>query len=135
MADTLQFDLVSPERRLASLEATAVRIPGSEGDMTVLADHAPTITTLRPGLLVAETSGGEQEFMVTGGFAEISAEGATVLAEAALPKAEVTSEYLGALVTEAKAAQERAAPDGADAAAKLVADLQAVGAAIGVSAG
>ena len=135
MADTMQFDLVSPERRLASLEATAVRIPGSEGDMTVMADHAPTITTLRPGLLVAETSGGEQEFMVTGGFAEISAEGTTVLAEAALPKGEVTADYLGALVTEAKAAQERATPDAVDAAAKLVSDLEAVGAAIGVRAG
>ena len=45
---TLQFDLVSPERRLASLEATEVRVPGADGDMTAMADHAPTITTLRP---------------------------------------------------------------------------------------
>ena len=45
---TLQFDLVSPERRLASLEATEVRVPGADGDMTAMADHAPTITTPRP---------------------------------------------------------------------------------------
>ena len=51
MANTLQFDLVSPERRLASLEVTEVQLPGADGDMTAMADHAPTITTLRPGLL------------------------------------------------------------------------------------
>ena len=51
MADTLQFDLVSPERSLASLEASEVQIPGAEGDFTALPDHAPVITTLRPGVL------------------------------------------------------------------------------------
>ena len=45
---TMQFDLVSPERSLASLDVTAVQIPGADGDMTAMADHAPTITTLRP---------------------------------------------------------------------------------------
>ena len=49
MADTMQFDLVSPEKSLASLAAREVQIPGSEGDMTAMPDHAPTITTLRPG--------------------------------------------------------------------------------------
>ena len=47
MADTLQFDLVSPERSLASMQVSEVQIPGSDGDMTAMADHAPTITTLR----------------------------------------------------------------------------------------
>ena len=132
MADTMQFDLVSPERRLASLQATAVRIPGAEGDMTAMPDHAPTITTLRPGVLTVETGSGSEEYLVTGGFAEIGAEGTTVLAEAALPKGEVTADYLQALVDEAKAAQDRATPDAVDAAAKLVADLVAVGDHIGV---
>jgi len=48
MAETMQFDLVSPERRLASVKASAVQIPGADGDMTAMPDHAPTITTLRP---------------------------------------------------------------------------------------
>ena len=51
MADSLNFDLVSPERSLASFEATSVQIPGSEGDMTAMANHEPVLTTLRPGIL------------------------------------------------------------------------------------
>ncbi len=134
MADTMQFDLVSPERRLASLEATAVRIPGTEGDMTAMPDHAPTITTLRPGVLTVETAGGAEEYVVTGGFAEIGSEGTTVLAEAAMPKGEVTADYMGSLLAEARDAAERAGPDGADAAAKRIADIEAVGDLIGVRA-
>jgi F-type H+-transporting ATPase subunit beta len=57
MAGQLQFDLVSPERRLASVGATEVQIPGAGGDMTAMEGHAPTITTLRPGILRAVTVG------------------------------------------------------------------------------
>ncbi|MDU8945649.1 F0F1 ATP synthase subunit epsilon [Ovoidimarina sediminis] len=132
MADTMQFDLVSPERRLASLEARAVRIPGADGDMTAMPDHAPTITTLRPGLLTVETGSGSESYLVTGGFAEITAEGTTVLAEAAMAKDEVTRDYLESLLAEAREAQASATPDLADAAAKVVADLVAVGDQIGL---
>jgi F-type H+-transporting ATPase subunit epsilon len=133
MADTLQFDLVSPERRLSSVEARAVRIPGAEGDMTAMPDHAPLITTLRPGILTVETDAGEEEFFVTGGFAEISGTATTVLAEGAMPKGEVTSEILEGLLTQAKEAQASAAPEMADAAAKVVADMVAAGAELGIS--
>ena len=51
MADTLQFDLVSPERKLASVEATSVQIPGIGGDFTAMPNHAPFLTTLRPGVV------------------------------------------------------------------------------------
>ena len=51
MASTVQFDLVSPERRLASFPATEVQIPGAMGDMTAMEGHAATITSLRPGIL------------------------------------------------------------------------------------
>ena len=85
MADTMQFDLVSPERRLASLKASAVQIPGTDGDMTAMPDHAPTITTLRPGILKVTAPDGGSEYVVTGGFAEIGADGITVLAEQAFP--------------------------------------------------
>ena len=132
MADTMQFDLVAPERRLASLEATAVRIPGAEGDMTAMPDHAPTITTLRPGILTVETGSGSEEYLVTGGFAEIGFEGTTVLAEAAMPKAEVTRDDLDRLLEAAREAQAAAPAELADAAAKTVADLEAAGQSIGV---
>ena len=62
MADMLQFDLVSPERKLASGKARAVQIPGADGDLTAMPDHTPTITTLRPGVLVVEGATGEERF-------------------------------------------------------------------------
>jgi len=86
----MQFDLVSPERELASMEATSVQIPGADGDMTVMADHAPTITTLRPGMLRVDAAGSTHEFVVTGGFAEIGAQGVSVLAERAVARADMT---------------------------------------------
>lgn len=133
MADTVQFDLVSPERLLASSQVTAVQIPGADGDMTAMPDHAPTITTLRPGLLVAEGPDGTSEYVVTGGFAEISARGISVLAERAIPKAEVTKADHDAMVKEAEEALEKAKaafenePGPVDDAAKLLADMVAVG--------
>jgi F-type H+-transporting ATPase subunit epsilon len=132
MADTMHFDLVSPERRLASGQATSIRIPGADGDLTAMPDHAPVITTLRPGIVRVEMDGGAQEFAVTGGFAEISAEGASILAEEAMPKSEVTSEFMGERV--AKAEEARAAAEGTavDAAVKLLADLVALGDEIGI---
>ena len=79
MADTMQFDLVSPERLLASLQVTSVQIPGADGDMTAMADHAPIITTLRPGILSVSGPSGNSDYAVTGGFAEVSATGTSVL--------------------------------------------------------
>lgn len=132
MAGSLQFDLVSPERRLASLEATEVRIPGAEGDMTAMADHASLITTLRPGVLTVVTADGNQEFAVTGGFAQINAEGTSVLAEQAMPVAEATGEVLDALIADAQAAVDAAEGPAADTAAKVVSDIQALREALGV---
>ena len=104
----LQFDLVSPERRLASVEATEVQIPGADGDMTAMANHAPTITTLRPGVLTVVHGGGSDQYVVSGGFAEITAAGVSVLAEQALPKAEVTQDVYDQMIADAKAAYGRA---------------------------
>ena len=125
MAD-MQFDLVSPERSLASFMATSVQIPGADGDMTVMADHAPTITTLRPGLMEVVTGSETHEFVVTGGFAEIGAGGVSVLAEDAMPKADVTSDILDQKVAAARSAAESASAETIDAAQKLVADLEAL---------
>ncbi|SMX36882.1 F0F1 ATP synthase subunit epsilon [Octadecabacter ascidiaceicola] len=111
MAD-FKFDLVSPERRLAEMEATEVQIPGADGDMTAMADHAPTITTLRPGILAVTHSGGVEEYIVSGGFAEITGTGVSVLAEKAIPKSEATAEQMEKLVADATAAFEAAKESG-----------------------
>ncbi|WP_135449522.1 F0F1 ATP synthase subunit epsilon [Tabrizicola caldifontis] len=130
MASTLQFDLVSPERRLASVPATEVQIPGANGDLTAMEGHAATITSLRPGLLKVVNAEGTKAYVVTGGFAEISASGVTVLAEQAVPLDELTAPQLDALVAEAS--QAAALSSDKDAADKLVADLQAMRIAAGL---
>jgi F-type H+-transporting ATPase subunit epsilon len=127
MADTLQFDLVSPERKLASVQAREVRIPGADGDLTAMPGHAPLITTLRPGILTVVSSEGTQEFAVTSGFAQIDADGVTVLAERGMPKDELTRFIHQELVDQAKAAAAAAHPDAVDSAAKLLADMEALG--------
>ncbi|MGB0425492.1 MAG: F0F1 ATP synthase subunit epsilon [Paracoccaceae bacterium] len=139
MADTMQFDLVSPERRVASLEVTSVQIPGADGDMTAMPGHAPLITTLRPGILRVESTGGTQEYVVTGGFAEIG-ENLSVLAERALPREEMTQETFDAILEEARAALNTAKevfvnePGPVDDAAKLLSDMVAMGGHIGLNA-
>ncbi|MEK6217363.1 MAG: F0F1 ATP synthase subunit epsilon [Boseongicola sp.] len=130
MADTMQFDLVSPERRLVSGQATSVQIPGADGDMMAMPDHAPVVTTLRPGIVTVEMDGGVQEFAVLGGFAQISGEGATILAEEALPRAELTGEFLDERVAKAEAAHAAAEGSAVDATSKHLADLQALREAI-----
>ena len=138
MADTMQFDLVSPERRLASTLVLAVQIPGTEGDLTAMRGHMPLIVTLRPGILTVTTDEGDQEFVVTGGFAEVG-EGLTVLAENALPRADVTQENYDAMIKEAEnfyvQAQENfvSEPGPVDEAAKMLSDMVALGDHIGLS--
>ncbi|NBT30803.1 MAG: F0F1 ATP synthase subunit epsilon [Rhodobacteraceae bacterium] len=140
MADTLQFDLVSPERRLASFEAREVQIPGADGDMTAMPNHAPTITTLRPGILRVVHSGGTDEYVVSGGFAEITANSVSVLAEQSLHKGEVTQAVYDKMLAEARNAHEAAKetfknePGPVDDAAKLLADMVAIGGHIGLTA-
>jgi F-type H+-transporting ATPase subunit epsilon len=135
----MQFDLVSPERRVASLEVTSVQIPGADGDMTTMPGHAPLITTLRPGILRVESTGGTQEYVVTGGFAEIG-ENLSVLAERALPREEMTQETFDAILEEARAALNTAKevfvnePGPVDDAAKLLSDMVAMGGDIGLNA-
>ena len=126
MADKMQFDLVSPERRLASMEVSAVQIPGADGDLTAMPDHAPMITTLRPGVLKIEgADGADQAYFVTGGFADVAGPATTILAEQAMPVAEVTADVMDGLIADATAKRDAAAEGTADAAAKFLADLVA----------
>ena len=127
---SVQFDLVSPERRLASYPAIEVQIPGAMGDLTAMEGHAATITSLRPGVLRVVASDGMKAYVVTGGFAEISATGVTVLAEQAVPLNELTPATLDALV--ADACEAAAVNTDKDTADKAVADLYAMRAATGI---
>lgn len=88
------FELVSPERRLIAAQVDAVIVPGTEGEFTVLAGHAPFMSTLKPGIISVEADGKTDKVMVYGGFAEVNPEGLTILAEKAINLADVDREAL-----------------------------------------
>ena len=139
MSITMQFDLVSPERRLASLEVSAVQIPGADGDLTAMPGHAPVITNLRPGILKVQAPSGNKDYVVTGGFAEIG-EGLSVLAERALPLDELSQDAFDEILEEAKFMYKRVEeefqnqPGPVDDAAKLLSDMVAMGEQMGLNA-
>ena len=122
MAEVLQFELVAPERLLMSEEVDQVVVPGSEGYFTVLKDHAPFMSTLRPGVVDVMPAGGgaAERIFVRGGFADVNAEGLTILAEQAIPLAEIDTETLA---QEVKNAEEDVA-DAADGAVRDAAELK-----------
>src|SRR5260370_18157868 len=82
---SFHFDLVSPEKLLFAGEVGQVDLPGSEGDLGVLAGHAPLVTALRPGILVVFREGGDLRVVVNGGFAQVGPSGLTLLAHMAGP--------------------------------------------------
>ena len=115
----VSFRLVMPERELLNTEADMVVVPGSEGDFGVLHGHAPLISTVRPGVLeVFQGSKAEQRFLVAGGFAEVTPERCTVLAEEAVPFEQVTPEQLAERDRTAEAELSDASTDGEKAAAQ-----------------
>jgi len=95
MADSFKFELVSPERLLVSANVSQVIIPGSEGEMTVMVDHAPVMTTIKPGVVTVTRESGETDgYVVFGGFADILPTGCTLLAESALHVSETNREHI-----------------------------------------
>jgi F-type H+-transporting ATPase subunit epsilon len=132
MADKLHFDLVSPERLLASREVYMVVAPGAEGDFGVLAGHAPFMSTIRPGVIdvYAEEGAQPERIFINGGFAEVSDKGLTVLAEEALPVAEINAEALAKDIASAREDAGSARSDGERAVAeRALARLEAMQAA------
>ena len=123
---TIQFDLVSPEKKLASLEVSEIQIPGSYGDLTAMAEHAPLLTTLRPGLLSVKAGSDLMEYIVTGGFVEISGTNVSVLAEEALPRNEVNTSIIEELINKATVALEDVTAENKDDADKRLADTKAL---------
>jgi F-type H+-transporting ATPase subunit epsilon len=109
---TFQFNLVSPEKLLFTGEVDQVDVPGAEGDFGVLAGHAPFVTTLRPGILTIYREGGTLRVVVSGGFAEVSDAGLTVLADVAVPVEDVNRDGFAGYVKEAEDAAAKA-PEGA----------------------
>jgi F-type H+-transporting ATPase subunit epsilon len=115
----VSFRLVMPEREVLATEADMVVVPGSEGDFGVLHGHAPLISTVRPGVLeVLQGNKVEQRFIVVGGFAEVTPERCTVLADEAVPFDEVTAEQLA----ERERAAERDVTDAGNDAEKAAAE-------------
>jgi F-type H+-transporting ATPase subunit epsilon len=99
----LKFDLVAPERLLFSGDVQQVVAPGTDGEFTVLADHAPLVSTMKPGVVtVTGTDGRMERIFVRGGFAEVNARGLTILAEEALPVAELSADKLARDIRDAE---------------------------------
>jgi len=96
----LHFELVSPEKLLFSGDVEQVDVPGSEGYFGVLAGHAPMVAILRPGILTVKAQGGVQKIVVLGGFAEVSANGLTVLADIATAVEDIDRAQLAAQIKE-----------------------------------
>jgi F-type H+-transporting ATPase subunit epsilon len=92
---TFPFELVSPEKLLFTGEVEAVVVPGTEGEFTVLKDHAPVMSVLKPGIVeIDETASIKKKLFVRGGFADVSPAGLTILAEYAIPLEELDATKL-----------------------------------------
>lgn len=106
------FELVAPERLIFSGEVESVVVPGTEGEFAVFKDHAPIISSLKPGIVVIEESASSrQRLYVRGGFAEITSSGLTILADKALPLYEVDAPRLEAEIEYFEDELSRAATD------------------------
>jgi F-type H+-transporting ATPase subunit epsilon len=120
MADPFQFELVSPEQLLMSEPVDQVVVPGSEGYFTVLKGHAPFMSTLKPGVIEVAHGGKTDRIFVRGGFADVNVGGLTILAEQAIPLAEVDPEMLAQDVRDA----EEDVADAKDPAIRATAELK-----------
>ncbi|MEP1230033.1 MAG: ATP synthase F1 subunit epsilon [Litorimonas sp.] len=104
MANNLNFSLVSPERELFSGDVDQVDIPGTEGDFGVFPNHSPMMAAIRTGAVTVYMDGGQTQFFVQGGFADVTPDGLTILAEKAMPMSDVNAEDLQSEIDAAMAA-------------------------------
>ncbi len=111
MAATFKFELVSPERILLSADAEQVIVPGAEGEFTVLPLHAPVISALRPGVIRASLTGSKKRIYVRSGFADVTPEALTILAERAFIVDEIDPEMLEQELDAVRAALDSANDD------------------------
>lgn len=120
MSEKLKFDLVSPEKLLLSGEVDMVSVPGTEGDFGVLVNHSPMMSVLRPGIVTVEDAGKPSRFFVQGGFADVTPDGLTLLAEKAVAVEGLTKSDIDA---EIKLAQDAGNTAVSDALQSLRAEL------------
>jgi F-type H+-transporting ATPase subunit epsilon len=107
MAEAMHFELVSPEQLLVSEEVESVTVPGAEGEFTVLARHAPFMSTLKPGVVEVRGLAGEnRKIFVRGGFADVTPAGLTILADGATPLEDLDA---ASFAEEIRAAEEELA--------------------------
>src|SRR6516165_5017681 len=99
---TFHFELVSPERLIFTGDVEQVDVPGAEGEFGVFAGHAPYVATLKPGVLTIYGTGEPQRIVVYGGMAEMGSAGLTVLAEQAVPVAELNADAIVQAVKDAE---------------------------------
>jgi F-type H+-transporting ATPase subunit epsilon len=125
------FELASPEKLVFSGDVEHVVVPGFEGEFGVLAQHAPLVAMLKPGILKI-VGGNEQSFVVRGGFAEVNPQGLTVLADFAAPVDQVDSAMLEAQIKDLEE-DVTDAPEGTarDRAAQRLDQLKSVLAVLG----
>lgn len=103
MMASFVFELVSPEKLLFAGEVESVVVPGTEGEFTVLKDHAPLMTTLKPGVVtVEETASKRSRLFVRGGFADVAPSGLTILAEMAVPIEQLDAAKIDAEIRDAQ---------------------------------
>lgn len=123
----VKIEIVSPERLLFSEVVQSATLPGAEGYFTVLGDHAPVMSVLRPGFVtVVNAQGTSEVFFVRGGFADVSSEGVTILAEQSVPFAELQISAIEGMLANAEAAAAAAAPEYRLPADEVVYDLRNV---------
>jgi len=131
MADKLSFALVSPERELFNGDVDHVVVPGAEGEFGVLPNHAPVMSVIKPGALRVINDGAERRIFVNGGFADVTPEGLTVLAEEAVDLDDIEP---ATLELDLKSAQEDLRDANTDAkkeaAQRAVARLESIKAAM-----
>ena len=100
---SFHFEFVAPDKQMYKGEAESVLVPGSEGDFVVLKDHAPVMTSLRPGVVaIDEGAGKKHRYFVRGGFADVSSEGLILLAETAIVASELTPEWIAQQIKDAE---------------------------------
>ncbi len=116
---SFKFELVSPERLLVSEKIESVVIPATEGEMTVMANHAPVMTTIKPGVVTVKTAAGQQDrYVVFGGFADILPAGCTLLAESAVSVKDLDRDDVARRVQDAREDVSDAKDDAARARAE-----------------
>jgi len=105
MSEKFIFEFVSPENLILSKEVQEVIVPGSEGAFTVLYGHAPVISSLKPGILtiIEDENVDSVDYFVLGGFADVSSKGLTILAENAILRDELSTEFLDAMIKNSEA--------------------------------